>query len=218
MTDSLDERLDAIFDAVLDYEDAATERLVREELEHGTDLHVILNDALIAAMDEVGDLFSEGTLFVPEMLMAARAMKAGLEVLRPLLTQTDARPSGTVVIGTVHRDLHDIGKNLVGMMLEGAGFTVINLGVDVPPEGFLEAVRTHGPDVVGMSALLTTTMPNMGKTVELLRKEGWNGHIMVGGAPVTREFAEAIGADGFATDAPGAVALARRMVDIDQEQ
>jgi len=213
MTDALDDRLDAIFDAVLDYEDAATERLVRAELEHGTDLHVILNDALIAAMDEVGDLFSQGTLFVPEMLMAARAMKAGLEVLRPLLTETDAKPVGTVVIGTVHRDLHDIGKNLVGMMLEGAGFTVINLGVDVPPEAFLEAVNTHHPDVLGMSALLTTTMPNMGKTVELLRKEGWNGHIMVGGAPVTREFAAAIGADGFAADAPGAVELARRMVE-----
>jgi 5-methyltetrahydrofolate--homocysteine methyltransferase len=212
VTDTLDDRLDAIFDAVLDYEDATTERLVREELALGTDLHVILNDALIAAMDEVGDLFSQGTLFVPEMLMAARAMKAGLEVLRPLLIQTDARPAGTVVIGTVHRDLHDIGKNLVGMMLEGAGFTVINLGVDVPPDTFLEAVRTHRPDILGMSALLTTTMPNMDKTVELLRKEGWNGHIMVGGAPVTREFADAIGADGFATDAPGAVDLARRII------
>ena len=212
MTGTLDDRLDAIFDAVLDYEDATTGRLVRAELENGTDLNVILNDALIAAMDEVGDMFSQGTLFVPEMLMAARAMKAGLEVLRPLLTETDAKAAGTVVIGTVHRDLHDIGKNLVGMMLEGAGFTVVNLGVDVPPEGFLEAVREHHPDVLGMSALLTTTMPNMGRTVDLLRKEGWNGRIMVGGAPVTREFATAIGADGFAADAPGAVELARRMV------
>lgn len=215
MTGSLDDRLDAIFDAVLDYEDEKTERLVREELAHGTDLHVILNDALIAAMDEVGDLFSEGVLFVPEMLMAARAMKAGLEVLRPLLTETDAKPIGKVVLGTVHRDLHDIGKNLVGMMLEGAGFTVINLGVDVPPEKFLAAVNEHHPDVVGMSALLTTTMPNMGKTIELLRKEGWNGHIMVGGAPVNQEFADAIGANGFAADAPGAVELARRMIGAD---
>jgi 5-methyltetrahydrofolate--homocysteine methyltransferase len=215
MTGSLDDRLDAIFDAVLDYEDEKTERLVREELAHGTDLHVILNDALIAAMDEVGDLFSEGVLFVPEMLMAARAMKAGLEVLRPLLTETDAKPIGKVVLGTVHRDLHDIGKNLVGMMLEGAGFTVINLGVDVPPEKFLAAVNEHHPDVVGMSALLTTTMPNMGRTIELLRKEGWNGHIMVGGAPVNQEFADAIGANGFAADAPGAVELARRMIGAD---
>jgi 5-methyltetrahydrofolate--homocysteine methyltransferase len=212
MTDSLDERLDAIFESVLDYEDARTEQLVREELAHGTDLHVILNDALIAAMDEVGDLFSKGSLFVPEMLMAARAMKAGLEVLRPLLTNSDSKPVGTIVLGTVHRDLHDIGKNLVGMMLEGAGYTVINLGVDVPPEKFLEAVHEHHPDVVGMSALLTTTMPNMGKTIQLLRKEGWNGHIMVGGAPVNQEFADAIGADGFAADAPGAVELARRMI------
>ena len=212
MTDSLDDWLDAIFDAVLDYEDAKTERLVREELEHGTGLNVILNDALIAAMDEVGDLFSQGTLFVPEMLMAAKAMKAGLEVLRPLLIETDAKPVGTVALGTVHRDLHDIGKNLVGMMLEGAGFTVVNLGVDVPPEEFLEAVQKHRPDVIGMSALLTTTMPNMGKTIQLLRKAGWNGHIMVGGAPVNQEFADAIGADGFAADAPGAVELARRMI------
>ena len=183
MTGSLDERLDAIFEAVLDYEDEKTERLVREELTHGT-----------------------------EMLMAARAMKAGLEVLRPLLSDTDTQPVGTIVLGMVHRDLHDIGKNLVGMMLEGAGFTVVNLGVDVPPEKFLEAVQEHHPDVIGMSALLTTTMPNMGKTIQLLRKEGWNGHIMVGGAPVNQEFADAIGADGFAADAPSAVELARRMI------
>ncbi len=211
MTDSLDDRLDAIFDAVLDYEDATTADLVRAELTRGTDLHVILNDALIAAMDEVGDLFGQGALFVPEMLMAARAMKAGLEVLRPQLTETEAKPAGTVVIGTVHRDLHDIGKNLVGMMLEGAGFTVVDLGVDVPPEGFAAALDAHRPDIIGMSALLTTTMPNMGKTVELLRKTGWNGRIIVGGAPVTRDFADAIGADGFAADAPSAVGLARQM-------
>ncbi len=215
MTNTLDDRLDAIFDAVLDYQDAVTADLVKTELAHGTDLRVILNDALIAAMDEVGELFSQGTLFVPEMLMAARAMKAGLEVLRPRLTETDAQPAGKVVIGTVHRDLHDIGKNLVGMMLEGAGFTVVNLGVDVPPEAFLEAVDTHRPDLLGMSALLTTTMPNMGRTVELLRKEGWNGRIMIGGAPVTREFADAIGADGFAADAPAAVGLARKMIGAD---
>ena len=213
MTDTLDDRLDAIFDAVLDYDDDAAERLVRAELAHGTDLQLILNGALIAAMDEVGDQFGQGTLFVPEMLMAARAMKAGLEVLRPRLTETDTAPAGTIVIGTVHRDLHDIGKNLVGMMLEGAGFTVIDLGVDVPPEAFVAAAHAHRPDVLGMSALLTTTMPNMRKTVALLREDGWNGRIMVGGAPVTREFADEIGADGFAADAPGAVALARRMIN-----
>lgn len=212
MTESLDERLDAIFEAVLDYEEARTEQLVREELAHGTGLQAILNDALIAAMDEVGDLFSRGSLFVPEMLMAARAMKAGLEVLRPLLTETDTKPAGTIVLGTVHRDLHDIGKNLIGMMLEGAGFAVVNLGVDVPPEKFLKAVGEHHPDVICMSALLTTTMPNMGRTIQLLRKEGWNGHVMVGGAPVNQEFADAIGADGFAADAPAAVELARRMI------
>ncbi len=208
----LDERLDAIYEAVLDYEEQRTAELVRRELELGTDVHAVLNEALIAAMDEVGDLFSEGTLFVPEMLMAAKAMKAGLEVLRPALTDTDAKPIGTILLGTVHRDLHDIGKNLVGMMLEGGGFKVIDLGVDVPPEQFLAAIEDHRPDIVGLSALLTTTMPNMGKTIDLFRKQGWNGRVIVGGAPVNSEFAESIGADGYADDAPGAVALARNFI------
>jgi trimethylamine:corrinoid methyltransferase-like protein/methanogenic corrinoid protein MtbC1 len=212
MTAALYERLDAIYEAVLDYEGERVAELVAAELERGTELHAILNDALIAAMDEVGELFSEGVLFVPEMLMAAKAMKAGLAILRPLLTASDIEPVGTVVMGTVHRDLHDIGKNLVGMMLEGGGFKVVDLGVDVAPEDFASAVAAHGADVVGMSALLTTTMPNMKKTVAAFRAAGFNGRIMVGGAPVTGEFAEVIGADGYADDAPRAVALAKRFV------
>jgi 5-methyltetrahydrofolate--homocysteine methyltransferase len=214
MSEDLDQRLDAIYEAVLDYEAERTEALVRAEVAAETDISLVLNDALIAAMDEVGDLFSEGVLFVPEMLMAAKAMKAGLEVLRPLLTASDTKPVGTVLLGTVHNDLHDIGKNLVGMMLEGGGFKVIDLGVNVAPETFVEAVREHSPDLVGMSALLTTTMPNMGRTVDALRRYGFNGHIMVGGAPVTKEFADAIGADGYADDAPGTVDLARSFLAV----
>jgi 5-methyltetrahydrofolate--homocysteine methyltransferase len=144
--------------------------------------------------------------------MAAKAMKAGLEVLRPLLSAADVKPIGTVLIGTVHKDLHDIGKNLVGMMMEGGGLKVIDLGVDVPPDRFLAAAHEHKPDVIGLSALLTTTMPNMRKTVELLRGVGYNGRIIVGGAPVNAAFAEAIGADGYADDAPGAVRLARQLI------
>ncbi|MCK5274192.1 MAG: corrinoid protein [Alphaproteobacteria bacterium] len=186
--------------------------LTRQAIEQSTPPASILDDGLIAGMDVVGERFRRHEIFLPEVLMAAKAMYSGLELLKPLLIKDGIPSQGKIVIGSVQGDLHDIGKNLVGMMLEGAGFTVVNLGVDVPPEKFLEAVHEHHPDVIGMSALLTTTMPNMGKTIQLLRKEGWNGHIMIGGAPVNQEFADAIGADGFAADAPGAVELARRMI------
>ncbi|MCP4327294.1 MAG: cobalamin-binding protein [Alphaproteobacteria bacterium] len=189
-----------------------TARLVAAEIAAGTDIQVVLNDALIAAMDEVGDLFGEGQLFVPEMLMAAKAMKSGLEVLRPHLAESGAQSIGTVVMGTVEQDLHDIGKNLVRMMLEGGGFKVVDLGVDVKPEAFVAAVFEHGANIVGMSALLTTTIPNMKKTVAALRDARYDGRIMIGGAPVTGEFARSISADGYADDAPGAVDLARRFV------
>jgi 5-methyltetrahydrofolate--homocysteine methyltransferase len=212
MSEDVDTRLDAIYEAVLGFDAPRTAELVRQEIRHGADCQRILSDALIAAMDEVGDQFAEGRLFVPEMLMAAKAMKAGLEVLRPLLSAADVKPIGTVLIGTVHKDLHDIGKNLVGMMMEGGGLKVIDLGVDVPPDRFLAAAHEHKPDVIGLSALLTTTMPNMRKTVELLRGVGYNGRIIVGGAPVNAAFAEAIGADGYADDAPGAVRLARQLI------
>ncbi|GAB4262294.1 corrinoid protein [Deferrisoma sp.] len=201
-----------IFNAVLEFDEERVPELVRAELDAGTDVQQILNQGLIAAMDEVGQKFSEGELFVPEMLMAAQAMKAGLEVLRPLLTGAQAQPKGTLVIGTVKGDLHDIGKNLVAMMLEGAGFQVIDLGVDVDTEKFIEAAQQNNAQIVCMSALLTTTMPSMEATVKAIRERGLPLKTMVGGAPVTEAFAQKIGADGYSEDAPGAVELARRLM------
>ncbi len=208
--------LDEIYQAVLDFDDADVAALVRAEFEAGVAVETILDQGLIAAMDEVGRKFSDGILFVPEMLVAARAMKAGMEVLRPHLADADVRSAGTVVIGTVQSDVHDIGKSLVGMMLEGAGFTVVDLGVDVPAEAFLDAAETHQADVIAMSALLTTTMPAMQATVAKLRDgaagRNFAARVLVGGAPVSQAFASQIGADGYAEDAPGAVELARRLV------
>ena len=204
--------IDDIFDAVLDFEEERVAALVAAELAAGTAVPEILDDGLIAALDEVGDRFSEGEMFVPEMLMAAQAAKAGLEVLRPHLTEADAEPLGVVVMGTVKGDLHDIGKNLVGMMLEGGRFRFVDIGVDVPPARFVEAARDEGADIVAMSALLTTTMPAMQATAAALRESGFVGGIMVGGAPVSQAFADEIGANAFAEDAPGAVREARRLV------
>jgi 5-methyltetrahydrofolate--homocysteine methyltransferase len=204
--------LDDIYDAVLGFDAEKTAELVRAELAAGTEVRVILDEALIAAMDEVGAQFSEGVLFVPEMLMAAMAMKAGLEILRPHLSASEAKPAGVVVMGTVQGDMHDIGKSLVGMMLEGSGFQVIDLGINVPAERFLAAAEEHQADIVGLSALLTTTLPAMQATVARLRTRNDGPRIMVGGAPVSRDFAERIGADGYGEDAPGAVALARRLM------
>ncbi len=201
-----------IFNAVLHFDEKGVVRLVQAEVDAGTDISQILNDGLIAAMDEVGRLFSEGELFVPEMLKAAQAMKAGLEILKPLLVQGGAEPKGTVVIGTVKGDLHDIGKNLVAMMMEGAGFRVIDLGVDVDADRFLAEAEANGADVICLSALLTTTMPAMERTVKTVRDRGRRYKTMVGGAPVTPAFAEKIGADGYSDDAPGAVELARRLL------
>jgi 5-methyltetrahydrofolate--homocysteine methyltransferase len=198
--------LDDIYDAVLDYDDEAAVALVTRALEDGIDLHEILDGALIAAMDEVGRMFGEGAIFVPEMLLAARAMKGGLEVLRPVLTRSGAEPKGRVLLATVQGDVHDIGKNLVGMMLEGAGYEVLDLGVNVAKEEIAARAEEVGPDVVGLSALLTTSMPSMAKTVALFKEEKLPYPIIVGGAPVTAAFAEAIGADGYGADAPGAVA------------
>ena len=212
MSNELEDRLDAIFQAVRDFAQDRVAELVRHELALGTDAQTIINDALIAAMEEVGDEFAAGRLFVPEMLMAANAMKAGLEVLRPSLAGHAIRPVGTLVIGSVYRDMHDIGKNLVAMIMEGAGFEVVDLGINVLPDDFVAAVRAHRPDLVGLSALLTTTLPSMRQTVEALRRAGFNGGILVGGAPVNQAFASAIGATGYAPDAPAAVALARRLM------
>ncbi|HHK66843.1 MAG TPA: cobalamin-binding protein [Candidatus Acetothermia bacterium] len=194
-------------------EEEKVAQLVQKALDEGMSPQAVLNDGLIAGMDVVGRDFKNGDLFVPEVLIAARAMQAGMDVLRPLLAQADVPTVGRYVIGTVEGDLHDIGKNLVKMMLEGAGFEVIDLGVDVEPGAFIEAVREHQPKVIGMSALLTTTMVNMKATIEALEEAGLRESvkIMVGGAPVTAAFAEEIGADAYAPDAPTAVEVARKL-------
>ena len=208
--------VDKIYDAVLDYDDEEVAALVSAELEAGTAPQTILQDGLVAALDTVGENFSAGTLFVPEMLMAADAVKAGLDLLRPALVETGRKPIGTVVIGTVKGDLHDIGKNLVSMLLEGAGFRIIDLGTDVEPEAFIAAARDNDADIIGLSSLLTTSMIEMERAVREIATANANSNlnvkIMVGGPPVTDDFANQIGADGYGVDAPTAVALARGYV------
>jgi 5-methyltetrahydrofolate--homocysteine methyltransferase len=195
-------------------DDKAVAELVQQALDQGSAPEDVLAGGLIAGMDEVGKDFKAGDLYVPEVLIAARAMHAGMGVLRPLLAEADVPSAGKYLIGTVEGDLHDIGKNLVRMMLEGAGFETVDLGTDVKPEGFVEAVREHEPQIVGMSALLTTTMVNMKTAIEALVEAGLRDSIkiMVGGAPVTAAFAEEIGADGYAPDAASAVDVAREFI------
>ena len=187
---------------------------VTEAIQAGVPAVDILNQGLIAAMAEVGRLFEEGEYFVPEMLVAARAMQEGLGILRPKLVQANVASAGKVIIGTVKGDLHDIGKNLVKMMLEGAGFEIVDLGTDVTPDKFVQAVKEHQPKVLGMSALLTTTMPSMVATVAALKNAGVRESVkvMIGGAPVTEAYAKEIGADGFAPDASRAVAAAKKLI------
>jgi 5-methyltetrahydrofolate--homocysteine methyltransferase len=201
-----------IFKAVLAFDEARVKALTQQEIDAGTVVDAVLNDGLIAAMDEVGRRFSDGELFVPEMLMAAQAMKAGLALLKPLLSGETSKSRGTVVIGTVKGDLHDIGKNLVAMMMEGAGFEVVDLGVDVDSETFVKTAMEKNADVIALSALLTTTMPAMEQTIKAVREAGLSTRIIIGGAPVTQAFADRINADGYSADAPGAVETARRMI------
>ena len=205
--------LKPIYENVIEGQADEVERGVKSALAAGVDAGVILNEALIAAMDEVGCRFEEGDFFVPEMLISARAMQAGLALLKPHLASTDVKAAGRIAIGTVKGDLHDIGKNLVAMMLEGAGFEIIDLGVDATPEAFVKAVQ-DGANLIGMSALLTTTMSNMGATIEALKAAGVRDQVrvMVGGAPVTEAFAKSIGADAFAPDASSATRIARQLV------
>ena len=195
-------------------EDDVVADLVQQALDQEISPAEILNGGLIAGMDEVGKDFKNGELFVPEVLIAARAMHAGMNVLRPLLAESDVPSAGKYVIGTVQGDLHDIGKNLVRMMLEGAGFETIDLGTDVRPDDFVAAVQEHQPQLLGMSALLTTTMPGMKATIEALEEAGVRDavKVMIGGAPVTAAFAEQIGADAYAPDAATAVDVARSLV------
>ena len=205
--------LDDIYDAVLNYEEDEIADLVHQELDNGTDAKTILNEALIDALDEVGQCFSEGTMFVPDMLMAAETMKVGVDVLRPLLMGDASDDKGTAVIASVKGDMHDIGKNLVTMMLEGSGFNMIDLGVDVSTDAILTSAREQGAGFVLLSALLTTTMLAMKETVESLKKAEPQLKVIVGGAPVNQEFADAIGADGYSDDAPGAVLMMRDFVE-----
>lgn len=208
--------LNAIFDAILDGDAAAVETLTQQALDAGQSADSILREALIPAMNEVGELYEEGEYFVPEMLVAARAMKAGLAVIKPLLVEGDAESMGKVAIGTVKGDMHDVGKNLVSMMLEGAGFEIIDLGIDVGAQAFVDAVHEHGAEIVAMSALLTTTMTNMRATVEALEAAGLREQVkvIIGGAPVSDEYARQIGADGYAADAGQAVKLAKSLVAV----
>ena len=206
--------LEKIASHLYDGEDEVVAELVQKALDQGMEPQEILAGGLIAGMDVVGKDFKAGDLFVPEVLIAARAMHAGMGILRPLLAEGDVPSTGKYIIGTVAGDLHDIGKNLVKMMLEGAGFETVDLGTDVQPDVFVDAVREHQPTIVGMSALLTTTMVKMKATIEALEEAGLRDKIkvMVGGAPVTAAFAEEIGADAYAPDAASAVDVARSMV------
>ena len=201
-----------VFNAVLAFDEATVTAKTQAEIDAGTAVDTILNDGLIRAMDQVGEKFSAGELFVPEMLMAAQAMKAGLELLKPLLSSETAQSKGTIVIGTVKGDLHDIGKNLVAMMMEGAGFEVVDLGVDVETDAFVKTAAEKGADVIALSALLTTTMPAMESTVKAVKEAGMATKTIIGGAPVTQAFADQIGADGYSADAPGAVKLIKALV------
>lgn len=204
--------LSKLFDAVLNGDQKAAVAVTQEALAEGRDPMELITQYMVPAMDEVGRRFECEEYFVPELLLSARAMKGSLELLRPLLAASGAEPVGRVVIGTVKGDLHDIGKNLVASMLEGGGFEVIDLGADVAPERFIEAVREKNARIVALSALLTVTMPSMRKTIEALKEAGVREQVkvMVGGAPVTPQFAEEIGADGYGDNATAAVALARK--------
>lgn len=210
----MNEHLQKIYDSVLNGDMDETAGFVEAALNAQLEPGFILNEGMISAMKEVGRLFEEGEYFVPEMLIAARAMQAGLAILKPHLIKAKVASAGKVVIGTVKGDLHDIGKNLVSMMLEGSAFDIVDLGVDVAPEKFVEAVKVHQPQIVGFSALLTTTMPNMKVTIEALKAAGLRDQVkvIVGGAPVTEAFARDIGADGYAGDASRAATLAKTLV------
>jgi 5-methyltetrahydrofolate--homocysteine methyltransferase len=187
--------------------------LVQAAIDEGVDAGTILNDGLVAGMSVVGQKFKNNEFYVPEVLIAARAMNAGMEVLQPKLAESDVKPAGTVVIGTVKGDLHDIGKNLVAMMLKGGGFQIVDLGVDVPADKFLEKVKESGAKVIALSALLTTTMPQMKTVLDELSNSGMKDvKVMVGGAPLTQEYADEIGAHGYAPDAASAVDLAKDLV------
>jgi methylmalonyl-CoA mutase cobalamin-binding domain/chain len=209
-----EELLTELYDKTLTGNRPAVLELTLSGLSQGLGPETLLYEALIPALEEVGARFERGDFFVPEMLIAGKAMAGALEILRPLLAETGAETIGTVVMGTVKGDVHDIGKNLVNIMFEGAGFQVIDLGVQVSPEKFVDAVKTHKPDIVGFSAFLTTTMPMFKANINALTKAGLREQVivMVGGAPVTQEYADVVGADGYAADASAAVVKAKELI------
>lgn len=210
----MDAIIEKIYQGVLNGEREVVVEAVQEAIDAKVTAEKILKEGMMAAMAETGRLFEEGEYFVPELLIAARAMQGGMDLLKPLLVAEDIEPIGKIVVGTVKGDLHDIGKNLVGMMLEGAGFEVVDLGSDVDAEKFVEAVRANQAHVVGMSALLTTTMTNMPVVIEALKNAGLRDSVkvLIGGAPVTKAYADQIGADGYAPDASQAAKLALSFV------
>ena len=205
--------LKSLYDSVVEGEVEAVQNGVQAALNAGLSADKILNEGLISAMSEVGRLFEAQEFYVPEMLISAKAMQAGLTILKPILAESGSQAGDAIVMGTVKGDLHDIGKNLVVMMLEGAGYKVTDLGVDVPPEKFIQAVR-DGAKLVGMSAMLTTTMPSMKVTIDALKEAGVRDQVkvMIGGAPLTEGYAEQIGADGFSPDASAAVRKAKELL------
>jgi 5-methyltetrahydrofolate--homocysteine methyltransferase len=206
--------LKELYEAVVSGNAKATQALTQQALAEGVDPLKLVNEYMVPAMDEVGRRFEANEYFVPELLISARAMKASLEIIRPLLTARGDKPAGRVAIGTVKGDLHDIGKNLVGSLLEGGGFEVIDLGVNVSPEKFIASVNEKQANIVAMSALLTTTMPSMKTTIDALKQAGVRDKVkvLIGGAPITQKYADEIGADGYSENAVGAVALAKRAV------
>jgi 5-methyltetrahydrofolate--homocysteine methyltransferase len=204
--------LKALADAVINGDQKTALEITKAAIEEGTAAKDILDNGLIAGMDVVGERFKKNEIYIPEVLISARAMKMAMEVLEPELVKAGVEPVGKLLIGTVQGDLHDIGKNLVAMMLKGAGFEVIDLGVDVGPEKFIEQVKAAKAQLIGMSALLTTTMPGMEKTIKAVKDAGIPVKVMIGGAPVTQDYADRIGADGYAPDAASAVDLAKSLV------
>ena len=206
--------LETIKRMVIDGKFNDIEQEVQRAVDAGTDLNRLINDALIVAMDIVGKRFADGEIYVPEMLVSATTMKRGLNIIKPLLQSGETENRGTIVMGTVKGDLHDIGKNLVTMMMEGAGFKIIDLGVDVKIDNLVETLKKEKADILGLSALLTTTMPEMQNVIEVLKREGLRDHVkvIVGGAPIDQGFAAKIGADGYGNDAVEAVQLARRLM------
>jgi 5-methyltetrahydrofolate--homocysteine methyltransferase len=210
----MNDYLKTIYDSIISGNKPATLEGIQAALAAGLPVNEIINDGMIAAMGEVGRRFESGSYYIPEMLVAARAMQAGMNEVKPFLTEADIEPSGKVVIGTVNGDLHDIGKNLVSVMLEGAGFEIIDLGMDVSPEDFVSAVQEQHPDIVAMSALLTTTMSNLKVVIDALKAAGVRDQvkILVGGAPITDSYAKQVGADAYAPDASRAVSVAKSLL------